>query len=157
MAQTIEEKREAARLRQIKSRAKRRVSQPLAPSPVKTKPVERSFASFMKVKEVRRGSEPGMFFIDMTVGPYLWPGQHYVAQTGQLHWTSCRTQRLKPKLSKSFYVRTLRPMVIDAIGAFLTAEKGKPTSLPKAYLFPVTPRKPGLTRKPRKTKETVTE
>jgi hypothetical protein len=148
---TVEGKREAARLRQQKSRANRRII-PLPAKPKKS--VERTFASFMKVKAVRRdGRQKGIFYIDMVVGPYFFPGQRYVAETGQLQGSSCKTERHRVKLSDPYYVTVVRPMVIAAIEGFLTAEKGKPARLPASMLFPAKPRKARGPYKPRKTKE----
>jgi hypothetical protein len=100
-----------------------------------------SFASFIKVKEIRRSSKnvAGVFFVDMAVGPYFFRGQRYDARKGQLQWTSRGDQRIR--LSNHYYTSVIRPMVIAAIEDFMTTEQGEPTTLPDEYQFKATPTK----------------
>lgn len=154
MPMTTEEKREWERVRKAKQRAKRRAGQHLVPSTLKQKePDKTPFASFIKVRRVRRAGQPGHFYLDLIEGPFTHPGLYYDAFKGQLQLSTCPMERRRPKLSGPYYVRTIRPIVIAAIEGFLTKERGKPARLPKDLRFPVKPRKARGPNKPRKTLE----
>jgi hypothetical protein len=132
------------RARKAAKRAEIKANPPTLVLRPRKKPGKTPFASFIKVKAVRRDGkvDSGVFYVDMAVGPYFFSGQRYDARKGQLQWTSCESERLRPRLSRAYYAATVRPIVIASVEKFLTEEKGKPTRLPAKFRFPVSLRKP---------------
>src|SRR5271156_2412488 len=81
MPMTTEERREWERVRKAKQRAKRKAGQQSVPSTVKRKkPGKTPFASFIKVRNLRRAARDHEYFLDLVIGPLTLSGCWYGAK-----------------------------------------------------------------------------
>lgn len=140
---TEAEKREMARLRKARQREREKANQPDPISKPVKRPGKTPFASFIKVREIRRAGPKGsgLFYLDLIFGPLRLRGCHYDANTGSLHLSTAKDERRKPKLNGAYNEAVVRPIVIRAIEKWVGDERGKPYRFPKAAQFPPKPRR----------------